>query len=383
MGQERARKAGFDAHRENVEQRGSSHATARPQHPLLDRVRRWSGHPHWGELTTDTLRQLTAVHGVDFATALLYARLCDSAEHGPTITCLDAAAPEPGTESEGASRGSRVAQASTMPTDRSRIRVAIVPGGCHEESADSRRCWQQVREAIRGFGLVADVVPTLSFGDLRDNGQRLVAMLESEPDARWIVVSLSKGSAEVKLALRDSPAAFCHTDAWINLSGMLYGSQWVRWLLDRPLSRLSARCWCGYWRYRFAVLEQLRREDGSLLDFDLRPPQHLRVIHVAGFPLAGDLTHPYTRRSFQRLAELGPNDGMGVMLGDLVRAGGMIYPVWQADHFLRPGGLEMRDFVGRVLRGLTGPPAVERRSEGRGLAQSKTLPDLGADDAGG
>ena len=73
--------------------------------------------------------------------------------------------------------------------------------------------------------------------------RRIADWLDARREAEMIVVSLSKGTAEVKLALKHHPEAFRHVYAWINISGLLYGSEWVRWLLDRPISRCSARVW--------------------------------------------------------------------------------------------------------------------------------------------
>jgi hypothetical protein len=228
-------------------------------------------------------------------------------------------------------------------------RVGIVPGGCHEESIDSRQSLQTVYDEVVRCGLSAEILPLKSFGTLPEQASLIVEWLGAHQDTTMILVSLSKGSAEVKLALRQDPAAFRHVSAWVNVSGLIYGSRWVRRLLDRPLSHVGARCWCWYWRYPFAALKQLRRDTGSMLDFEPAIPEHLRVIHVVGFPLQRHLSHPYTKRSFRRLAPLGPNDGMGIMLGDLVRTEGSVFPVWGADHFLRSPGLSLRDLVGKVL----------------------------------
>jgi hypothetical protein len=202
---------------------------------------------------------------------------------------------------------------------------------------------------VSRHGLPTEIVPVRSFGLLPEQAGIIAECLNARREAEVIVVSLSKGTAEVKLALKHHPEAFRHVRAWVNISGLLYGSEWVRWLLDRRVSRWSARVWCWYWRYPFAALEQLRRGQNTLLDFDVSPPAHMRTIHIIGLPLTNRLSHKYTRRSFLRLTPLGPNDGMGIMAGDVVRYPGLIYPVWSADHFLRSRGLDVQAFVGRVL----------------------------------
>lgn len=299
---------------------------------LLARANQWAAHTDWRELTTDALQEIVRQEGIDFATALLYTRLCESPEHGLVIQNME--------------QRVKLFKAAKQATN---LHVAIVPGGCHEENSDSRECLRLVHQEVTRHGFEAEILPTASFGSLTENAQIIRSWLRSKPDSPVVVVSLSKGSAEVKWALRDDPALFQNIVGWVNVSGLLFGSEWVSWLLDRRISRLGARFWCWYLGYSFSTLEQLRRGTGEPLDFDLNLPEQITMMHVVGFPLAGHLSYRHTRRSFQRLAARGPNDGMGFMLGDLQRVGGAIYPVWNADHFLRPDHRDMRDFVGPAL----------------------------------
>jgi hypothetical protein len=307
----------------------------------MARVERWTPMPCWNELSQPRLAEIASREGIDFATALLYRCLRQSSVHGPAIAALD----------DGFAACQRESHANWRPF------VAIVPGGCHEESADSRAALQLVHAEVSRQGLPTEIVPVRSFGLLSEQANTIAEWLQARREAEVIVVSLSKGSAEVKLALKLHPAAFHAVCAWVNISGLLYGSEWVRWLLDRTISRWSARVWCWYWRYPFAALTQLRRGPNSLLDFDVSTPAHMRTIHIIGLPLTNRLSQKYTRRSFFRLTPLGPNDGMGIMAGDVVRYSGLIYPVWDADHFLRTRGLNVQVFVRRVLHYL-----ADRRS---------------------
>ncbi len=298
---------------------------------LLDRAKRWHAHSDWLELSAETLQEIVRQEGIDFATALLYSRLCESPEHGPLIQSVE-----------------QLAIQDNGKKQETGQCVAIVPGGCHEENTDSRDCLRLVYQEVQRLGFKAEVVPTTSFGCIVENAQIIRSWLKSRSETPVIVVSLSKGTAEVKWALRDSDL-FQHVAGWVNVSGLFYGSEWVSWLLDRRISRLGARIWCWHLGYSYATLEQLRRGTGTPLDFDLNLPEQFTLMHVVGFPLAASLSHRHTRRSFRRLSERGPNDGMGFMLSDLHRAGGEIYPVWNADHFLRPDDRDMKDFVGPVL----------------------------------
>ena len=302
---------------------------------LFDRVERLAQGLAWSDANAARLQEIAGREGTDVATALLYTCVRESDTHGHWVETLD--------------RNADVPEKKMPPRN---LIVGIVPGGCHEESTDSRECLRLVHNEIARRGFTVAILPLSSFGALSCQAKVINDWLFEHAMHEIILVSLSKGSSEVKLALRDDPKSFRPVSAWINVSGLLFGSEWVSWLLDRTISRWGARVWCRYWGYSYAVLEQLRREAGSVLDFDLCVPDHVSTFHIYGFPLSNRLSHPYTRRSFHRLASRGPNDGMGVMLGDLTRLSGLVYPVWGADHFLRLPGRDMRDFVGRVLYSL-------------------------------
>src|SRR5262249_5235096 len=82
-------------------------------------------------------------------------------------------------------------------------------------------------------------------------------------------------------------------------------------------------------------------------------PSWLRVVHVVAFPLSFHLRSRRSRRGYRRLAALGPNDGGGILLGDLCRLPGLIYPVWGTDHYLEPG-LDVHPLIRRMLHAALG-----------------------------
>ena len=300
---------------------------------LFSRATEWSPSTSWMELTAEELQRIAQQEGVEFATALLYERICRSHEHGPAIRRINSE------------------WHSVTMADEPHPMIAIVPGACYKESSESRDSIRHLWDESKRLGLPVELIPTKSFGPLAENAAIIRRRLSKLTEQPVILVSLSKGGADVKVALNSGGATddFRQVVAWVNLSGLINGSEWVHWLLNRRISRLLTRAWCWYWRYRFSAVSELLRGQGTALDFELRVPKHVKVIHVVGFPLPYHLTHPYTRRSFRRLSPLGPSDGMGIMLGDLHKLPGIIYPVWGADHFLRPAGSDVRHLVTRIL----------------------------------
>jgi len=298
---------------------------------LFDRVGRWPAHRGWRELTVETLRQIAAAQGTDFATALLYDRIVHSPEHGPWVEQVQAPASETdGCDLEGT--------------------VALVPGACYVEYPHTGADGRRLRQVAERVGCRTEVVPVGSFGSLAENARTILDWLAQRRDGPVVLVSLSKGAADIKVALAQPGArqAFRRVAVWINLCGILAGTPLAGWFLRHPLHGLSVRLLCWYRGYDFAVFRDLDRRPGGPLDFALSVPRHLQVIHVVGFPLAGHLSGPQARRAYRRLLPWGPNDAGGILLGDLSRLSGLIYPVWGADHYMRPGW-DLDPLVGRIL----------------------------------
>jgi hypothetical protein len=181
------------------------------------------------------------------------------------------------------------------------------------------------------------VIPTNSQGTVAENGKRICDWLWEHPHETILLASLSKGAADVKAALAQPGAAdaFRPVAAWLNLSGMPDGTPLANWLFQRKLMTLACKAMFWWKGLDFAVNRQLAWGPGAVLDFPLELPCHVRLINVVGFPLHRHLTSSVLRRFRRRIAPLGPNDGF-VLLADACALPGLVYPVWGADHNLRP-----------------------------------------------
>src|SRR5205807_8984696 len=122
--------------------------------------------------------------------------------------------------------------------------------------------------------------------------------LSRRPEQRVALVSLSKGSADLKIALglRNAAELFQNVETWVSVSGLPQGTPLVAWLRRQPLRRLGVRLLLRVRGQRYSVVEELRPEAGGpLAGWPVLPP-HLRVIHVVGFPLRRHLAHPWAVR---------------------------------------------------------------------------------------
>ncbi len=181
-------------------------------------------------------------------------------------------------------------------------------------------------------------VPVESFGSLARNAAVIANWLSQHGQQQVVLISLSKGSADLKIALGlpEAHRLFGNVTAWISLSGLPQGTPLVAWLRRQPLRRLGVRLLLRLRGQRYSVVEELRPEAGGPLTTWPALPPRVRVIHVVSFPLRRHLAHPWAERGYERVAPLGPNDGGGFLLGDVTRLPGTVFPVWGADHYLQP-----------------------------------------------
>ena len=267
-------------------------------------------------LSPERLVRITAERGVDVATAVLYDRLRRSPEHGPFIARVEALSPQP----------------QALP--RLRGSVLVAPAAFFQEFPGSGGDGLLVRDVAGAFGLRTDVLPVSSTGTVTQNAALIREALASEPDGSVLLVSLSKGGADVRLALEGAPALAAKLRAWISICGLLRGSPVANELLGQPLwRRLATRLSLAALGGGYGALAELRYGPGTLLGRPFRVPPALPAISVVGFPLSSHLS-PTVRQRHQRLAALGPNDGSTPLL-DAILPGSLVYPVWSADHYFR------------------------------------------------
>jgi len=296
---------------------GSPNRNTVPDQAFLEQVRAWPHHPVLHNLDAQVLRHITRDHGIDFATALLYDRIVHDVKHRPFIERV------------------RQLQNTPRPDRRVAATVAIIPGAFYREYPQSGADGRTILQAAANEGCHVEIIPTASTGRPADNARVICRWLESVRHDPIVLVSLSKGGADLKLALNTSgmSQSLDRVKAWINIGGILRGSPMVNWNMARPWCRVLHRSLFLFRGRDFQFALDLERRAGGPLDIPLHLPEHLQLIHVAGFPLRRHLVTRYARRWHRRLADLGPNDSV-MMLDDLLNLPGMILPIWGVDHYL-------------------------------------------------
>lgn len=265
----------------------------------------------YAALTPAVLAQLTREYGVDFATALWYDRVRNAEPHRAFIEAVEALD----------------ADAALPPAS---ARVLVAPAAFWREYPQFGADGAAVLEVARGLGMRADRIDTPSTGSVSENARVIREALEREADGSVVLVSLSKGGADVRVALEQDPALARKVRAWINVCGIIYGSPLVDEMLDGAWwRRLAVRAFLARWRAGFGLIRELRHAPFPRA----AAPAGVFVVNVVACPLSTHTAGAITKRHRQ-LAVLGPNDG-STLLTDAIVDGGVVYPVWGADHYFR------------------------------------------------
>ncbi len=294
------------------------------------------------DLTPETLRQIAAAKGYDAAVDHLDAALRATPPHADFIREIEAAC-------------------GTLPASR-KIALAVVPGAFYREYRQTGADGGRFVGMVRGLNVQTEIIPTKSVGTLQENGRIITQWLAQRcapADEALILVSFSKGSADVKTALRDvqNHAAFAGVRAWLSVGGILHGTPLIAWLQARPLRYFLIRQYLRLRRIAPRVLEEMSHGPGTLLDSPTLLPASLPLIHLVTLPKASDLSMSLARRAFNRILPLGPNDAGGLLLGDLHRFPGVIYPVRDTDHYMRNNS-NLPELLRRILRAAANGPGA-------------------------
>jgi len=300
---------------------------------LLDRAANWPHHTAIESLTCEALQEITQQEGVDFATALLFDRFKKTSARSSFIQQID-----------------RLIEEAAQPLPKIDAKVVIVPGALYVERPDMGGDGRLIREVAARLGLQSDLIALASFGSVTENAGLIRVWLKEHAAERVILVSLSKGGADLKLATAasDAPDLFRNVVAWINVCGPLSGSRMANWILESRLRSGFFR-WKFRWQKRdFRFVADLEHGAGAPLSFRLRVPATIRMVSMIGFPLRRHMSTTFSRFCHRTLACAGPNDGT-TLLSDLNEVPGEIYPVWGMDHYFRPEE-RARNLVGAILR---------------------------------
>ncbi len=240
--------------------------------------------------------------------------------------------------------------------------LVLVPGLLYRQFPKTGADGAVVTEIANSMSISVITIPLDGTEGLDASAALIGEWLQSHvpPQKAIVLVSLSKGSAEIMHALAqpDLRPAFQRVVAWLSVCGLPFGTPSMEMLIQNRFRRAVLGTYCYLKGWRLGTLRALLSHRPSNR---ARPPDHMTLIQVVPFPLHQHLRNRQSRRLHRQLARIGPNDGYA-LLEELAQLPGYLYPVWGADHCLR-GMDRMSARLARLL-------ALVIRTTGRKTAAS-------------
>jgi hypothetical protein len=269
------------------------------------------------KMTKIDLRDIHQKFGIHHSTAALYQYLKNT--HREFISEMDSYA--------------SAIKASARP-----VKLLLIPGMFYKEYVNFGADGALIRKVAEKFGFEVELLETKSKGSVSANKEILLKKLATDRHPNIWIVSFSKGSTEVRWGLEELMNKGFPTNikGWVSISGLINGtplaSEKLRTNFHKAIWYLTTKA-IGI---DYAATEEISHANEALKG-KVRLPEHLDVIHIAGFPLPSHL-QPVLIKRYNKLAVIGPNDGTSV-LEDLLDLPGKIYPIWGTDHFMRTSTL--------------------------------------------
>lgn len=218
------------------------------------------------------------------------------------------------------------------------IKILIVPGLFYLEYPDVGADGRLMQEIFSKNGFNAEIVAVNSRGSVSENKYMVRDALARQMSKKVWLLSISKGSADVRACLQDIHAANfpLNLKGWINFSGTFSGSILSDHRTDTQVKRLFLRLVSMLAGVNPAVAGEMSSKSAYWLT-EPAFAQRIELIHVLGFPLRSHI-QPMLSHRFATLSKWGPTDGM-IRLLDTLSYPGHIYPLWGCDHFARSSAI--------------------------------------------
>ena len=323
--------------------------TARVDHPVaqdylegrplpadLEAVRR--AHIADGKLPSEaTLAHLTAQYSADVATLFFF-------------EVVKAHAQSRSIQLEYASATRQILKTGENPrleVSNPNLTVVFAPGWFYKTyGAETGADFQRQLAQLAHMGVPAELIETDENGTVESNAEFIAeSMRRLRREGREVlIVSASKSGAEVAIALGDilAPEEATHVLAWLSIGGVHQGSPFADWALNPTV------CWFsqlnlgvqGFDLEGALSLQTSRRRPHFA---SLRFPEHLLLVSYVPVPLSGGISD---RGAFgySRMRDLGPNDGL-TMLVDQLLPGGLVIVEPGVDHYFDHPDRELRSLA--------------------------------------
>ena len=241
----------------------------------------------------------------------------------------------------------RTGEAPALDRPGSRLTVAFAPGWFYESyGTETGADFQKQLDQLARVSVPAELIETDENGTVESNAEVIAAALRrlQREGRQVLVVSGSKSGAEVAIALGDilAPEETTGILAWLSIGGVHQGSPFADWALNPTVCWIS-KLHLGLQGFDLQGALSLqttpRRDHFAKLQF----PEHLLLVSYVPVPLSGDISN---RGAFgySRMRHLGPNDGL-TMLVDQLLPGGLTIVEPGVDHYFDHPDRELRSLA--------------------------------------
>ncbi len=291
------------------------------------------------DLSDDFLHEITRRYSVDMATSLLFDRVCRRSEN---IEFLNA-----------------IQQLSTDGGDvqNKDVHIVLLPAAFYAQHPQYGGDGRLVKATARALDLPYSLVPVESLDGLETNARIIADFLPSISESRIVIVSLSKGSADLRYAFECGWIKEPRLRHWIQICGMHRGTP----LIDEVYigGKIKGLIKSGFMKMSGAtssMVEDLAAKPPGYLSREFRTPAGVKLINVMGFPMRAHVSGSlFLKIRHRRLSRYGPNDGF-VLLRDAIIEPGLICPVLGADHYFQEENLDK--LLAALLRYVCAGPAL-------------------------
>ena len=240
-------------------------------------------------------------------------------------------------------RANATQQSLGLPEKYQEYLFVFIPGYAYKKDTTTGADFARQRRLLDQAGWRTILIQTEELGTVEENA-RIVArdlVRLAQQNRPIVLVSASKGSPEVALVLgRElAPVQLKAVRAWVSIGGLLRGSPYADHALKWPMS------WAAWLVLLAQGLKPSVIRDLSTLErrpvFErLSFPEHILMIQYVGVPLSGHIEKD-VRGRYNALRKMGPNDGLTLLVDEIISAGGVITDIG-LDHYYRDREIELK-----------------------------------------
>jgi len=229
------------------------------------------------------------------------------------------------------------------PNTRESYLFAFVPGYVYKKDRTTGADFARQREIMTQFGFQTLLIETNEIGSVEANSAIVANQILrlTRQHHRLILISASKGSPEVALALGERLSAEQLRDvhAWISVGGLLRGSPYADQALRWP-RRWLAQTVLAFQGLPPSVIKDMSTAVRNAVFGRLKFPPHILMLQYVGAPLSGHIVSS-TKSRYDALRPLGPNDGLTLLADELIPGGIAVTDVG-LDHYYRDPVIERK-----------------------------------------